>query len=161
MYGHRGDETIAAAVECLNPALGPPAIAKGFTDHHQPLRQDPRADVAIGPQVLEEFLLRDYTVAVLEEVDEEIQGLRLDLAQCPGVAQFVALGIKRIVPKGVDHLPAPPGCTTAPVVDDISHLQQHTSPLPTMHACAPGRCWFSRHYHTENLEEILRKSSCL
>jgi hypothetical protein len=139
VYGHRSDETVAAAVKCLNPVLGPPAIAEGLTDHHQPLRQDPRANVAIGPQVLEEFLLRDHTVAVLEEVDEEIQGLRLDLAQCPSMAQFVELGIKRIVPKGIDH-PAPPGRTAALVVDDVSHPRQPTSLLLTMPAYAPGRC---------------------
>ena len=108
MYGHRGNETVAAPVEGLNPVLGPPAIADGLADHHQPLRQDPRADVAIGPQGLEEFLLRDHTVAVLEEVDEEIQGLRLELTQCSCVTQFVALGIKRMVPKDVEHHPAPP-----------------------------------------------------
>jgi hypothetical protein len=108
VYGHHGNETVAAAVEGLNPVLGPPAIADGLPDHHQPLRQAPRADVAIGPQVLEEFLLRDHTVAVLEEVDEELQGLRLELAQFACTTQFIALGIERIVPKGVEHHPAPP-----------------------------------------------------
>jgi hypothetical protein len=116
---HRGNKTVAAAMEGLDTVLDPSAIANGLTHHHQPLRQDPRTDVALGPQVLEEFLLCDHPVAVLEEVDEQIQGLRLELAQGPGATQFVALEIKRIVPKGVDHPPAPPGHYHTEILEKI------------------------------------------
>jgi len=54
-------------------------------------------DKAFWPDMLQEFRPGDHTVPVLDEIEEDIEDLRLQGAQDPRVAELVELRIQGIV----------------------------------------------------------------
>ena len=90
-------------------------VANGLADRHHPLRENTFADKATGPQLLEKFALGDDAVAMLQEIREDIDGVRLQRTHHPGAPEFIPVGIERIRPKGVDHRDAPSRRTRARV----------------------------------------------
>jgi hypothetical protein len=59
---------------------------------------------------------------MLDEVSEDVEHLGLNLEQFPGAAQFIALGVECVIPKGVEHrlsLLSPWACgMVAPIIAD-------------------------------------------
>jgi hypothetical protein len=54
-------------------------------------------DEALRPDILQEFLPGHHTVPVLDEMEENIEDLRLQGAQDPRVAELVELSIQGVV----------------------------------------------------------------
>jgi hypothetical protein len=86
----------------------PPAISNGFAHRHDATSYGGLADKPCRPELLQEFFFGDHAVAVLNQVGEDIEHLRLKLDRLTGIAQLVALQVEFIVViKGVDHHPLP------------------------------------------------------
>jgi hypothetical protein len=115
------------------------------------------ADHAVGPDVLQEFVPADDTIAVLDEIEQEIKDLRFERARDTGVPEFVEPGVKDVVPKVIHHGSLPKSPTV------------HRSLREYLKATHPGTNstsavaqWLARHggyYHTKNFQKISRKSS--
>ena len=114
--GNLAGEAIAATADRLDALLRVSAVANGLADRHHPLRENPFTDKAARPQLLEQFALGDEAVAMLEEIGEDIDGVRLQRTHRPRAPEFVAVGIERTRPKRVDHRDAPNHMTAATVV---------------------------------------------
>ena len=56
-----------------------------------------------GPQLLEQFALGDDAIAMLQEIREDVDGVRLQRTHRPSAPQFIPVSIERIRPKSVDH----------------------------------------------------------
>jgi hypothetical protein len=65
--------------------------------------QDGLIDKRLGPELFEQLLSGDRTVAVLDEIGQHIEHLGLDLEHCPGTAELIELGVEFVVPEGVKH----------------------------------------------------------
>jgi hypothetical protein len=66
---HRGHKAVAPAMHRLDAVLAPPTITHRPAGLHQPMVQGGLADHAVGPDVLQEFVPADDTIAVLDEID--------------------------------------------------------------------------------------------
>jgi hypothetical protein len=77
---HRGYKAVAPAMHRLDTALVTPAIAHSPAGLHHPMIQGGVADNAVGPDMLQEFLLADNTIAVLDEIEQEIKDLWFERA---------------------------------------------------------------------------------
>jgi hypothetical protein len=75
------------------------------------------ANELLGPHLIKQFVPPDHTVSVLDEIKEGIKRLGLQRYPLPGLAQFIALPIERIVAKDVGHGYAPFACHPLPVQD--------------------------------------------
>src|SRR3984893_15643950 len=78
-------------------------IANRLADRHDPLRENPFGDKSPGPPLLEQFALGDDAIAMLQEIREDVDGVRLQRTHRPGAPQFIPVSIERIRPKRVDH----------------------------------------------------------
>jgi hypothetical protein len=87
----------------LNALLRLATVANCLADRHDPLRENPFADKSAGPQLLEKFALGDDAIAMLQEIREDVDGVRLQRTHRPGAPQFIPVSIERIRPKSVDH----------------------------------------------------------
>jgi hypothetical protein len=95
-------------MERLDKSLRPPPVAYGPACRHQSAREGGLSDEPAGPQLLEELFFGHDPVAVLEEISQEIEYLRLELDQLAGRAQLIAPWVELILLKGIDHPPCPP-----------------------------------------------------
>jgi hypothetical protein len=82
------------------------ALSEPAVDLH-PAGQRRLTNEAARPQRLEQFFFTDQAVAVLEQIGQEIEYLRLELDRPPAGAQLTALQLEFIVVKAVDHQPLP------------------------------------------------------
>jgi hypothetical protein len=92
----------------LNEALLAAAVAQGAPHRPEPLREGALTDTLVGPEVFEEFVFGDDALAMLHEVDEDIETLALKGAEGVAVTEFIALRIELVIAKDIDHAPAPP-----------------------------------------------------
>jgi hypothetical protein len=79
------------------------AITNGLTGFHDPVVQRGLTDEALWPDMLQEFFPAHDTVAMLDEIEENIEDLRLDGARGPGVTEFVEFGMQSVVIEKVHH----------------------------------------------------------
>jgi hypothetical protein len=77
--------------------------------------------------LLQEFLFGNYTIAMLEEVDEHLKYLGLDCDQLAGTAQFTALRVEFIVAKAVNHVLYPYALTPLFPRQDTFYIK-HSKP---------------------------------
>jgi hypothetical protein len=103
---HGGDKTIASAMKRLYEALVPPTIANGPACRRQPTGDSGLADKPAGPELCEDLFLGYKPVAVLDEIGEDIEHLRLELDELACIAQLVASDVQLIFLEGIDHRPA-------------------------------------------------------
>jgi hypothetical protein len=61
----------------------------------------------MGPELIHEFVFGGDAIAMLHEVDEDIEALALEGTEGATVAEFVTLRIKLVTIKGIDHADAP------------------------------------------------------
>jgi len=87
----------------LDALLSLTTVANRLADRHDPLRENPFADKSAGPQLLEQFALGDDPIAMLQEIREDVDGVRLQRTHHPGAPQLIPVSIERIRPKRVDH----------------------------------------------------------
>jgi hypothetical protein len=101
------DEAQALARDRADEGLRLAAVADGLTRRVDPaserrVRHDPPA-----PHRGDEVVLADDAVAVLDEVDEEVEHLRLDHDRLFAAAKLAAGGIEHVAGKSVNHVPLP------------------------------------------------------
>jgi hypothetical protein len=89
----------------LDDPLPTATVPNSLAHEHETLTQDGLAHILLGPKLIEEFFLRNHPVAVLHEVDEHIESLRLQRARSASVTQLIALCIEFVVSKDVAHDP--------------------------------------------------------
>ena len=88
------DELVAAAADGADVALGFPVVAQRPASRLDPACQRRLADEAPTPHGVEQLLLCDETVAIADELGQDVEHLRLDVDIVTVTAQFVALGVK-------------------------------------------------------------------
>jgi hypothetical protein len=103
LLDHLGNKAIAATVQGLDGALHPPAIPKRLANRHDALGQDGITDELVWPDVCEQFVLGDHTMAVVDQVGKHIEDLRFESAGLPVMTQFIQMRIELIFPKEINH----------------------------------------------------------
>jgi hypothetical protein len=91
----------------LNPALLTTAVAQGAPHGLEPLGEGTLTDALVGPELCQEFVFGDDTIAMLHEVDEHVEALALECTEGAAVAELIALRIEFVIAKDIDHAPAP------------------------------------------------------
>ena len=102
----RRDEAVAAAVDGLDDALLGAVVADGAAGRLDATRERRLADEAVAPDVVEQLVLADDAVAVLDEVGEDAEDLRLDRHGRAGVAQLEQTRVEVKCSEGVDQRPS-------------------------------------------------------
>ena len=115
---HRGHKAVAATMHGLDEVLTPPTVTEGPADGRQPLGEGGVPNVLVRPHVLTQFRFCHHAVTMLEEIEQDIEGLGLERLRLPGMAQLIAWQIEGIVVKHVEHgvafPPADRPCAPAP-----------------------------------------------
>ena len=68
----------------LDALLRLATVANRLADRHDPLRENTFAHKSAGPQLLEQFALGDDAIAMLQEIREDVDGVRLQRTHHPG-----------------------------------------------------------------------------
>ena len=99
---HRCDEPVAAAVHGLDHPLGLAVVADGPTHLLDPAGDGRFGDEPAAPDGVHQLFLRHHPVPVRDQVDEHVEGLRLqrDLGALP--AQLEQRGVQLEVVEAVD-----------------------------------------------------------
>jgi hypothetical protein len=88
-------------ISLLNIAAVADSLARGvYPACHGRVRNDPAL-----PDRGNEIVLADHAVTIGEQINEEIENLRLHSNQAGAVAQLTSLSIKHMVAKTKSHLP--------------------------------------------------------
>jgi hypothetical protein len=61
-------------------------------------------DIAIIPHFIEQLILADDAIAVLKEIQQQIENLRFDRSAFASAVKFAPRDIKYLVPKDKSHL---------------------------------------------------------
>ena len=100
---HAGHKAVAPTTYGFNATLPLSAVTNGLTGFHNPVVQRGLTDEALWPDMLQEFLPGNHTIPMLDEIEENIEDLRLKGARCPRVTKFVKLGMQGVVIEKVRH----------------------------------------------------------
>jgi hypothetical protein len=57
----------------------------------------------VGPQMLQEFLLKDDPIPMRQQVREHLKRLGLQRHRLPSLVEFIALGVEEVVTKDIGH----------------------------------------------------------
>jgi hypothetical protein len=88
-------------------------VADRAAQHLHPARQRGLADVAPTPDLVEQLGLRHHPVAVLEQVDQQAEDLRLDVDQLAGAPQLEPAWVDLAVLEPVHHAATSPQCRSS------------------------------------------------
>jgi hypothetical protein len=80
LFLYYGDEPIAATRHRFDDLLPAATVPNGFPHQPETLTQGRPARILLGPELRQEFFLWDHSFTVLHEVDEHLQGVRLQRA---------------------------------------------------------------------------------
>ena len=116
----RRHEPVAAAVQRLDDSLLLPVVADGSPGRLDAGRERRLADEAVAPDVVEQLVLGDDAVAVLDQVGEHAEHLRLDRHRRAGATQLEQVGVEVESSEGVDQ--------GRPVVRTLRLLSEPGSP---------------------------------
>jgi hypothetical protein len=100
---HWRDETISTPTDSRDIPRRLGRILQGATSRPNTAAQGVVSDELVRPQALEQLVAGDDTVAMCQEVGEDIEDLRSQRHKCPGSAQFILLGVETIIAKDVAH----------------------------------------------------------
>src|SRR5215831_1960968 len=91
------------AMERLNDRWGGAVGLDDFTEFGDTTGERCFADEGLGPTLLQQLLLAHYTVAVLEEVQENLKHFRLYRHELSCPPQLTACLIESVVVKVIEH----------------------------------------------------------
>ncbi len=95
----RWNEAIPATVHGLDGPLCAAVVVDGPPGLFDPGRQCRLGDEAVAPNVVEQLLLGDQPSPLLDEVEQDVEDLRLDLSDPIGPGDFDAVGVDRELPE--------------------------------------------------------------
>jgi hypothetical protein len=104
---HWHNAAVAPAVDHLNNPLLSPTVANGSACRCRPAGQGGLTDKPAGQLLREGLFLRHDTVALLDEIGQHVEHLRLKLDQLARIAQLLEVYVKFIGLEGVNHRPCP------------------------------------------------------
>ena len=100
---HRGDESVASTVHGPDDVLPGAVVANGSAHLLDASRQVRLRHEPMPPHPIEEVVLGDHAIAVLDQVHEEIEGLRLEVDHCICATQLTTGGVDLAVREPVHH----------------------------------------------------------
>src|SRR6202049_4978964 len=103
MDRHLSGKAIAATMDRLDALLRLATVANRLAARQDPLGENTFGDKSAGPHLLEKFALGDDAPGMLQEIREDVDGVRLQRTHRPGAPQFIPVSIERIRPERVDH----------------------------------------------------------
>jgi hypothetical protein len=84
-------------------ALGVTVIADRLPRRFDPAAEGRFRDDPAGPDILEEFVLRNHAIPVLDQVTKELEHLGLDVARRAAAAQLEGRRVQLTVTETVNH----------------------------------------------------------
>src|SRR5262249_5482195 len=97
------DETIAASMVRLDNCLLGPVIVHGLAGGHDAAGERGLADDLPRPEFLQQFVFGDYAVAMMQEVNEDIEDLGLNADRLVCIAQLIQARVELKAREAVDH----------------------------------------------------------
>jgi O-methyltransferase involved in polyketide biosynthesis len=126
-----GNEAIAVAPQGLNNVLPDAVIADGLANYLQAAGQRRLSNKLAGPACRQEFVFRDRTVALCQEMDEHSERLGLKRQNHASPPQFPAFDVECALAKDKDHGLASCSVIVLPQGPLARRTQQRQShPLP-------------------------------
>jgi hypothetical protein len=96
-------EAVPVAAEGLDEVLPDPIIGYSLADHSQATRQRRLSDEFVWPAGRQEFVFRDCTMALRQEMHEDQKRLGLEGTYDARPAQFPAVDVEGALAKHKDH----------------------------------------------------------
>jgi hypothetical protein len=96
-------EAVPVAAEGLDAVLLHAVVAHGLADHAQASRQRCFGDELVEPTGRQEFVFRDRTMALRQEMDEDQKRLGLEGTDDARPAQFPAVNVEGALTKHKEH----------------------------------------------------------
>ena len=96
-------EAVPVAAESLDAVLPHPVIGHSLANHSQATRQRRLGDELVGPAGRQEFIFRDRTMALRQEMDEDQKRLGFEGTYDARPAQFPAVDVEGALTKHKEH----------------------------------------------------------
>ena len=102
LLDHAGDEAVAPAVQGLDQALFAPGVAEYLAQRRDLSRQHRLANEGPGPERIQELLLRHHMIPIAHEVEQHVEGPRLEPDLLATPSQRAPGLVKLALSKAVD-----------------------------------------------------------